>query len=397
MKKILFLCFVVVLFLVPAVSARRNLDVTFLNQNPDPVEPGEYVELRWKLENTGDEDIFNSVASIKPKYPFLFDSEDDRVITIRKLSAELERDKAFSLKFRARVDENAIQGEYELELEYSLGGAAKLIDKVTVDVESRQVTLVVAGVEITPETPKPGEQFDLEIRLKNLGTARIDNTKVKLDLEGTSFTTLASSSEQVITRLSGNSEAVLQYRLISAPDASSEVHKIPLIITYYDKFSKEYTLTSQFGLILDAPPDYLMTLENSEVYVPKTTGRVVVSFSNIGVSDINFVTTELLPSEDYEIISNPVVYLGNLESDDFETAEYVVYPKKEGILQLKIRATFKDSFNKEYEEFIDIPLPIYSQQRAQQLGLVKKKSQVWIVLLLIVAGVIAYFYRKKKR
>ena len=100
MKKILFLVLIVVLLLLPAVAARRNIDATFLNQNPDPVEPGEYVDLRWKLENTGDEDISSITVQIKPKFPFIFDSERDRVIKINKLSAELEREKAVNIKFR---------------------------------------------------------------------------------------------------------------------------------------------------------------------------------------------------------------------------------------------------------------------------------------------------------
>ena len=39
-----------------AVVPYSNVKVTFLSQDPDPVEPGEYVELRFRVEN------FESVA-----------------------------------------------------------------------------------------------------------------------------------------------------------------------------------------------------------------------------------------------------------------------------------------------------------------------------------------------
>ena len=32
-------------------------------------------------------------------------------------------------------------------------------------------------------------------------------------------------------------------------------------------------------------------------------------------------------TEDYEIISNPEVYIGNLDSDDYETADYALMVK----------------------------------------------------------------------
>ena len=70
MKKLLILVFLMGMLLIPVVAARRNVDATFLNQNPDPVEPGEYVELRWRFENTGDEDILNISAEIEPRAHF---------------------------------------------------------------------------------------------------------------------------------------------------------------------------------------------------------------------------------------------------------------------------------------------------------------------------------------
>ena len=38
-------------------SAKLSLvDVQFLSQNPDPVEPGKLIELRWRISNNGGKD-----------------------------------------------------------------------------------------------------------------------------------------------------------------------------------------------------------------------------------------------------------------------------------------------------------------------------------------------------
>lgn len=396
MKKTIMLLFLAVV-LSTSVFAFRDIDATFLNQDPDPVEPGEYVDLRWRIENSGSEPLTDIKAELEPKYPFIFDSESDRVKTIDRLGMELEGEKAVVLKFRARVDENAVQGDYELDLSYSMGGPERLIEESTISVESRQITLAIAAVETNPERPTPGQKIDMKVHLKNLGSARVENVKVSLGLDGTKFTAVDSSNEKVLTRIAGNQDAIFSFTAISDPDTKSKVHKIPLMVTYQDKFEKTYGLNSSFGIIVESKPDYLMNLEESEVYTVDSKGQVIISFSNIGVSDINFVTTELMPSEDYEIISNPVVYLGNLESDDFETAEYMVYVKKQGEVPLKVKATFKDSFNVNYEEDIIVPLNIYSKQKAVELGLVKQKSAAWIIVLLIIAVVFGYYWVKKRK
>ena len=79
MKKIFLLLVLTGIFLInPIVNAATNstyisgvfLDVTFVSQDPYPAEPGQYVDLIFKLENGGNQEADNVIFEIVPQYPF---------------------------------------------------------------------------------------------------------------------------------------------------------------------------------------------------------------------------------------------------------------------------------------------------------------------------------------
>ena len=77
MKKILilFLTALILLSCVSFVSSAlpsvvSQVRVTLLNQDPYPVQQGDTVELRFKIENLGGETTNDIIIEILPKYPF---------------------------------------------------------------------------------------------------------------------------------------------------------------------------------------------------------------------------------------------------------------------------------------------------------------------------------------
>jgi hypothetical protein len=81
MKRILAISMLMVLAVSMAgVSAQvyssSYLKETFLNQKPDPAEPGKYVELRWKVQKFGNTQLDNISYYLDVEYPFYFDQSD---------------------------------------------------------------------------------------------------------------------------------------------------------------------------------------------------------------------------------------------------------------------------------------------------------------------------------
>ena len=395
MKKLAYI--IIAVLLSSSVTASIDLDATFLSQDPDPVEPGEFVDLRWKIENTGSEDLINAYVRIKVSYPFTIEESSRK--NLGTLSAIQEGEKSSIIKYRVRVDENAVQGEEEIKLfQGAANFAGEIVDKIMINIQTRQVVFGIKAIDIYPENPAPGDTAQINITIQNLNDPFLQNVKVKLDLKGTDIATIGSIDEKILKRLLGNSEATISFTVFIGANAESKIHQIPLRVDYSDKFSREKTLNSYFGLRIEAPPEYLINLEESSVYVAKKVGRITLSISNIGIGNLNYVAMEVMPSDDYDVISNNQIYLGNLESDDFETGEFDIYiPQYKKLIPIKTKITFKDSFNKPHEDIIEIPIRIYTASEASSLGLIKKRNPIgYIILVLLIVGGI-YYYRKKKK
>ena len=116
---------------------------------------------------------------------------------------------------------------------------------------------------------------------------------------------------------------------------------------------------------------------------------------------LSFVYTTLLESDDYAIISSPKVYVGNIDSDDYETAEFTIYVTKvkEKEIDLPMLVEYKDDNNKGYSRRINLGLRLYSSTEAKKLGLVKSSKFVGIsiAIVIVVIGLLAYYYWKKEK
>ena len=118
---------------------------------------------------------------------------------------------------------------------------------------------------------------------------------------------------------------------------------------------------------------------------------------NKGVSDAKFLTITVLPSADYEVISPNDMYLGNLDSDDYETAQFKIKLNKIAgkSVNIPIRLEYADINNQRYVDDGQISLRVYSGSELKQIS--GGNGYIgWIgLIILIVAGFFYYRHRKK--
>ena len=74
-----------------------------------------------------------------------------------------------------------------------------------------------------------------------------------------------------------------------------------------------------------AKPELNIALEESELTQIGDSGKVIIRFVNIGLTEIKFLIATLQPSANYEILSTNTAYIGDVSPDDFETAEFNIY------------------------------------------------------------------------
>ena len=106
-----------------------------------------------------------------------------------------------------------------------------------------------------------------------------------------------------------------------------------------------------------------------------------------------------MPSDNYRILSNEEVYIGNIDSDDYETADFELFigGSKEKKVSLPVVLEYKDANNNDFKERIELTLDLYSASEAKKFGLKKGNGFVGnlVIVVIVVAGL--FIYRKWRK
>jgi hypothetical protein len=370
-----------------AVKDYPNLQVTQLKYEPYPVEPGEYFTLWLKVKNIANEEASYVTIEIPNKYPFSIGGENKK--TIGKLRPLEE----YLVKFEnIKVDSNALTGDHKLEVKLNRGGGyVTEIQTEVLKINIRSINQLLSTKIISiPEKIPQGRIATLKIKLKNLDATIVKNIIIKLNLPP-QFVTIGSTNEKRINKLSPKEEKEVDFEIMALSYAESKAYSIPLELMYNDITGTLNSKNNTFGLLVGADIDYSLNIEEADTFTKNSRGKVVIGFSNTGPSEIKYSSIELLDSDDYLVLSNKKTYLGNLESDDFETSEFEIYVKsKKEEIPLQIKLEYKDTYNSKMEDYNQLNLKIYSKKEAIKYGLITQKNNVFNIILAILTIIFLY-------
>ena len=113
------------------------------------------------------------------------------------------------------------------------------------------------------------------------------------------------------------------------------------------------------------------------------------------------VDVVLKKEEDFEILTNPEVYIGNLDSDDYETADYTLLVSKDASdeVVLPLTVEYRNSNGKFYSNLVNLKLDLYSgndlKQRTDGGG--NSFIGVIIIIVIVAAGIFVWRWRKKRK
>jgi hypothetical protein len=412
-----------------------SIRVSMISQDPDPVEPGDYVELRWMVTNYGSESLQDVEFKLVADYPFelLGDAEQ----SLGTIQGHQKGEEGVVLYYKVRIDEDAAEGVNKLYLMYRYKGMEwSELDYFEVRVQSVDAAVIIDSVLLEPERISPGTTGTLNIKLKNMADSLMKNINVKLDLtletiprsstgaeasilyEALPFAPTSSSGEKRVQSLKPGASAIVSYDLMVYPDAASRVYKLPVILTYKDELDEEFEKEAIVGVVVGSTPDIYVVIDSSDLVAGRKSGKVSFKFVNKGVTDVKFVDVVLEETEQYYVISNNEEYIGNIDSDDFESVDFSIYlkdngdpkkgseidlylkdngdPEKGSEIDFPLKVTFKDANNVDYSEDITLNYKIYT---AEQKGEAKSRSAGFIVgaIIIIIVGWIIYRRWEKKR
>ncbi len=190
------------------------------------------------------------------------------------------------------------------------------------------------------------------------------------------------------------------FSIIAEEDAAAGVYKIPFELTYRDLNNSLVSNNDTFGVLIGAEADLTFNLEEFDTFQEGVTGDVVVSISNVGPTELKFMTVTLEESDDYVILGAASEYLGNLDSDDFETSRFNIYVPGNEDVSLSFSVDYKDAYNEAFEESVELKLPVYSTSEVKLYGLDGDGSGTYQSLFYLLGIIFLYYayhgWREKK-
>lgn len=267
------------------------------------------------------------------------------------------------------------------------------------------------GVKITlndydPSPAKPGKYVTLYLKAENSGGDELKDATFQLELQYPFSFRPGEDGKKYVGSIGAQESILLEYTV------------------NVDKNALEGTYTSYLRLCLDtncttyARTPFEITvqpggtskievgLEDADVFSAGTKGTATVHIINRGLLNTKFLIVELMSSADYEIISPSRIYIGELESDDYDTADFTIFIKEKvaandtETINLPVLVEYSDANDKEYSETFDVPLKVYSKTDLTRMQLVPDKSaamkQVFMIIAVLAFLFLAYRWYKKK-
>ncbi len=379
-------------FLVLAVSAFARvgpeISATILRYEPTPAEQGNIVDIWISLSNEGTT-ARNVVVKFVPEYPFTL--PQGQLIEVNAGSVAQTESKVF--KFTVFVDPAAPNGDRNIKFQYSVDGGQWTELEAPITLQAKGAVLIVDSYKVVPSPVVPGQTATVELQVRNAGRLAVKNVDFSIDLADAKFSTIGTGTKQRVNYIGiGETETVV-FQLASDTSTEIKVYNIPVTLAYEDERNTRYNDTAKISLVVNAKPELSMTVDATKFDSKKSPGTVSLKVVNKGVANLKYVTVKLIPTKDYELLSPSIeAYVGNLDSDDFETVDFTIKPLVESP-HLQVLVDFKDPYNVDFSQQYDLPLRIITEKELGQ----KKTPWVAIVVgLLVVAGII-YWWRKRKK
>jgi len=263
--------------------------------------------------------------------------------------------------------------------------------------------VTVVNVASYPTEVAPGETVNINIEIENIFEYDIFNLNVNLDLAGIDipFAPYQTSSERFLDELKDGDDESFGFKLIALPSADSGIYKLPIIITYENEDGEVSTKSELISITINSAPELTVSVSSDEPLIKGKEGVLSIKIINSGLSDIKFVYLSAGDATGIRFLSEREQYIGDLDSDDFDTIEYDIHVSElaSGLTSLPVIIKFKDSTNKEFMITKTVTISAYDLKTAQNLGLVDKPSYTIpiIVGIVILWYFIRRFLKKRKR
>ncbi len=232
---------------------------------------------------------------------------------------------------------------------------------------------------------RAGDVVKVTFKIENLWDETRNDVSVEL-LPEYPFSMYESSAIKNLGRIESRrtySAVYFDYKLKVDADATKGDHEIKMNLHIGNTIYKPST---QFFIDVDADKISLKPyISTSDLAISGKSGKFTIEIANRGGEDVEALELELLPSQDYKLLSTSnYVYVGNLESDDTESVDYNIYvPESVQVVNIPIKLRYMAN-DKDYEKDFGLSINLLTMEEAKQVGLLKVSYTSYYVFGVVV-------------
>mgnify|MGYP001604193806 CR=1 FL=1 len=242
----------------------------------------------------------------------------------------------------------------------------------------------------------PGEEGRVSVNIENNENFDIEDISIALDLSEVPFTSVGSSVRD-IDDLNEDDEDSVTFTLRPSTDAVPGDYDIPYIIKYVnaEDTAKDFEEEGSFGIRVSAKTDLDFSAETRDTAIVGKEGQISIEIVNRGLGEVKSISVQIF-LQGVELLSADKVFVGTVDSDDSDIAVFdVIYRTANPTLQAKVN--YKDFDNNEKEETVNLPLRVYTEEQALQLGLVNKSRTTLYIAIAVALLILWYIWRKIRK
>ena len=318
------------------ISEGSSVDITMINQDPATAQPGEYVDLKFKISNQGLESAEDTSIELVESYPFSLDPDVSASRELGDLRAAAIGDDAYIVEYRVRVDENAVESENEVTVQYSTGRGDFTVSRdfdISVDDVGTDFELSAGKVSAS----------SIPVNLDNIGDKPAESVHVVLpDQSGIVKEGLET---MVVGPLDSGENKVVDFAVSNISVGDS--YRFEIHYTDGNGVRRELVRNIEIGTFPVDPVQ--VTVQTA------TLSDTTFAVSNTGSEQISSVTTQI--QGDINISGSKTQVLGNLNSGDYTLATFDLTSAETDTLDVRISYTDSSGIRRTDTQQIQLPDP----------------------------------------
>jgi|LGVF01.1.fsa_nt_gb hypothetical protein len=383
------------------------ISLSLLNQEPDPVEAGDIVELRINIQNQGGKQVGDYIVELEPKYPFKAVYGEDLIKEVN-LGGFFRKDRSQVIKFRLKVDSDAKSGTYSLPIiHYKDGEKSKVKHQKDLKIVITSTTSAEV-ISINTEKIVPGKKTLLEFIIKNVGKSPLRNAVFSWESKDDAILTVGSGNVRHIDEIKIGEEKLVSFWALTDVNAKPGLYKIAMTLQYdyrsqnYSNFSDaesndKETIISKAGIYIGGGTEFDITFDKIS-----SNGQYVFYLSNNGNSKASSLVVAIPEQDNWQVNGKKSAVIGNLIEGDYGIVEFDLTKNSMDNLPITLEITYTGTDGSRETLLKEVVINANNQtfneiSLTDDSGNNKNKSILNAVNVIIVLGLIYLIYRWKKK